>query len=439
MSLFSLAREGLLSRGIPSLIPIVRKFSNAQIMAFLPTDKTELTELLRLPTIPSRDSVYFFLNFLRYLDQKQLSSETIQQRVKQYFIKPIISSNEARITIEKTYGFPGIQSIILTPTVACNLRCEHCYNLFEIHEHNRERLPFETMNKVLGEAQQLGAFRATFIGGEPLLRWEELVQLAKNYPDTLCTIFTNGLLLDRSMAKEIAKIGNIELAFSIDGPAELHDRWRGEGHWQKSMTAMKLFSEEGGMSLCSPTVTTENYRAVLSDDFLDQLVGCGAYMVYVHHYDLLGGQSRVDWLMTRNQLVWLKNRIEEIHKTKKISVLSNVVGDLLRGGCPAVRDFVHINHKGEIEPCCMVPFSGDSVREKSLLEALRGPFLSHLRKIEPDNTGIKRCLVGGNANHLQTNLAQGIAHGTTLKSSQVFDSIHQGMQDNLPTCFSYID
>jgi MoaA/NifB/PqqE/SkfB family radical SAM enzyme len=354
----------------------------------------------------------------------------------------VILSELARAEARRRHGIGGLQSIVLTPTVACNLRCEHCYNLFEIHEDNRERLPLDLMHRVIGEARALGAYRASFIGGEPLLRASDLAELGRAYPDVLMTVFTNGLLLTGAMADELAALGNVELSFSIDGFEVDHDRWRGPGTRRKTLESMARYHQAGGMALFSPTVTSENHRDLLSDRFLDEMAAHGAYMGYLHHYDLVGGQRRADWLLDRGQLAWMKARIEEIHRTRDLALLSNVVSDLVAGGCPAARDFVHINHKGEVEPCCMVPFAADNVKDRPLLDALRSPFFARISAIEPDAVGIKRCLVGENIGEMGAAVRAGEARGTTLVASQSLPSARRSLPlapraaEDLPTCFS---
>ena len=50
------------------------------------------------------------------------------------------------------------------------------------------------------------------------------------------------------------------------------------------------------------------------------------------------------------------------------------------GGCLAAgRGFVHISAEGDLEPCPFAPFSDTSLRDRTLGEALRSPFLTALR------------------------------------------------------------
>jgi MoaA/NifB/PqqE/SkfB family radical SAM enzyme len=189
------------------------------------------------------------------------------------------------------------------------------------------------------------------------------------------------------------------------------------------------------MMVFSPTVTSENYEELLSDEFIDLMLAKGCYMGYYHHYDLIGGQTRTELLLSLEQLRWMEHRIAKIAAEKPISISDAVLSRLIKGGCHAVREFVHINHRGLVEPCCMVPFAADSVYDKPLAEILRSPFFGRLTAIEKDDGGIKRCLVGENSHVLKQALDDGIAQGTTKASQALFD-LEQPEDRLFPTCFS---
>ncbi|MBL8678592.1 MAG: radical SAM protein [Myxococcales bacterium] len=419
------------AKGLMKLSALTRTQSNDALLA-----KIAAVPGLSLEHGEGRDSAHFFLNFLRHAERRGFSEREVARRAQQYLAHPVIASERARQMARLRFGLPGLRSLILSPTVRCNLRCEHCYNLFEIHEDGRDRLSLSTMERVVGEAKELGAFRVSVIGGEPLLRWRDLALLAETHNDVLFTVFTNGLLVTDEVASTLCAQGNVELAVSVDGPEALHERWRGEGTFARAVAAIERYVAHGGMALFAPTVTAENYEALLSDAFVDAMIERGAYMGYLHHYDMVGGQEREDWLLSREQLQRMQRRIEEIHRTKPVSILSNVVSDLLRGGCPAVRDFVHINHKGEVEPCCMVPFAGASILEQSLARALKAPLFDDVRALEPDAHGIKRCLVGENLVTIRRAVDRGDARGTNAKSDALFAHQDPAVVAKLPTCFS---
>lgn len=431
MSTLSVLGSAALETGLSAVRSLLKTSSNESLLG-----RIEAIPGLSLEKGTGRDSAHFFLNFLRYGERRGWSSSESARRAERHLVRPVLASEKARLIARAKHGLTGLRSLILSPTVQCNLRCEHCYNLYEIHQDGADRLSVETMVRVVGEARELGAFRVSVIGGEPLIRWRDLVTVARAHGDVLFTVFTNGLLLTDEAAIALSACGNVELAVSVDGPKELHERWRGEGTYDKTVAAISRYVQHGGMAMFAPTVTSENVRALLSDEFVGAMIERGAYMGYLHHYDLVGGQERADWLLEPEDLRWMRARIEQIHRDHPVSILSNVVSDLIRGGCPAVRDFVHVNHRGEVEPCCMVPFAADSLHEKSLVEVLRSRFFEDVRAAPSDAHGIKRCLVGENLVTIRRAVERGEVKGTTSNAHALFSHEDPAVKSKLPTCFS---
>ncbi len=64
-------------------------------------------------------------------------------------------------------------------------------------------------------------------GGEPLVRQEEILTLAKAHPRVLFPVFTNGLLIDDGTADRIAQCRNIVPVISFEGFREETDQRRG--------------------------------------------------------------------------------------------------------------------------------------------------------------------------------------------------------------------
>jgi len=58
-------------------------------------------------------------------------------------------------------------------------------------------------------------------------------------------------------------------------------------------------------------------------------------------------------------------------------------------GCIAGgRRYIHINHKGEVEPCIFLHFSGGNVKDKPLIEILKSPLFTTIRKFQPFNKNL---------------------------------------------------
>ena len=435
MTMYTNLVSNALGGVIRAAMPALGKLSNDQLLALVPpipvrrdTGWDSLRELVRGDTV--------VLNFLRHIQQRGDSPEILRDRIKRYIINPMVIGGRARRQVRTQHGIAGLGSISITPTVICNLHCDLCYNLTEIHHDPKEVLARDVMDKIMTEGKQVGAYRYTFIGGEPLIRWKDIHALAEKHDDTMVTIISNGLLLTEEMARAFARLGNVELSISIDGLEETNDASRGAGTFSKIMTAMERYRDAGGMLLFSPTLTSQNLSEVLSDEFIDLMIEKGCYMGYYHHYDMIGGQDRKDLLLTMEQLSWMDRRIKQLVSEKPIAIADQVLNRLMVGGCPAVRDFIHFNQRGEAEPCCMVPFAADNIKDRSLIDILKSPYFSRLGSIASDDDGIKHCLVGANTHVIEEAVDRGEAFGTTKSSHEVFLQ-HAGDDGRLhPTCFS---
>jgi uncharacterized protein len=130
-------------------------------------------------------------------------------------------------------------SLLLKPASAdCNLRCEYCFYLDKCHlypDTKRHRMSDEILEKLvesyLATPQQTYTFG--WQGGEPTLMGVEFFRKVTLFQEKYgCrgTIVANGLqtnatLIDNELAAHLARY-NFLLGCSLDGPAEIHNRYR---------------------------------------------------------------------------------------------------------------------------------------------------------------------------------------------------------------------
>lgn len=138
----------------------------------------------------------------------------------------------------------AVSSLIWIFSARCNLSCRHCYvrpRFLPLPELNfREKL------RIIEEASDLGIGYIGFSGGEPLLHedFPKLVEECYEHGIATSTV-TNGLMLDRGIAKKLARLG-VRVFLSIDGPdRETHEYLRGPGTWDKAVSSIELLTEAG--------------------------------------------------------------------------------------------------------------------------------------------------------------------------------------------------
>ena len=66
-----------------------------------------------------------------------------------------------------------------------------------------------------------------------MMRKKDIIRLCETHNDCYFLAFSNGTLVDEAMAKEISRVGNFTIAFSIEGYEEQNDARRGKGVYAK--------------------------------------------------------------------------------------------------------------------------------------------------------------------------------------------------------------
>ncbi len=118
----------------------------------------------------------------------------------------------------------NLKTCVWEITLKCNARCIHCGS------HAGKTRPNELSTKealaIVDDLADLGCKDVTLSGGEPLLRkdWPELAGRINQHKMKLSMI-TNGLET-KSQADAIAAAGFFSIGFSVDGPANVHDKIR---------------------------------------------------------------------------------------------------------------------------------------------------------------------------------------------------------------------
>jgi len=136
--------------------------------------------------------------------------------------------------------------VVWNVTKQCNLRCIHCYASANPSPDPNELTTEEGMT-LLEDLAQFGCPVVLFSGGEPLMRPDILDLIHKAVSLGMrAVISTNGVLIDRALARELKKLGLSYVGISMDGLREVHDRFRGvKGAFDKAMEAVENCKAEG--------------------------------------------------------------------------------------------------------------------------------------------------------------------------------------------------
>ncbi len=267
--------------------------------------------------------------------------------------------------------------IILSATKRCNLNCKGCYH--HAHALSQQDISIERVSQMYDEAKELGTSVIVIAGGEPLMR-PEIIDAARYYHDIIFPVFTNGLLIEQSLALMLKYNRNIVPIISLEGPGEVTDERRGLGMYDRVMKKMKLLKNNGVFFGASITVTNENMVQVTSPEFVSELTRAGVKaVVYVEYVPV--DRSTEHLVVGLEKRPLLEAQIESLRNQFKVVFIDFPGDEEKMGGCLAAgRGFIHVSQSGAVEPCPASPYSDTNLSEISLKEALNSDLLRKIRE-----------------------------------------------------------
>jgi 12,18-didecarboxysiroheme deacetylase len=136
--------------------------------------------------------------------------------------------------------------VVWNATRRCNLKCVHCYAHAKDIPYDNE-LSTQEGRTLIDDLAGFGVPVILFSGGEPLVR-RDLAELAGYAVEKgiRAVISTNGTLITPEKAKVLKDIGLSYVGVSLDGMAEIHDKFRGvNGAFQKAMEGIRHCQDVG--------------------------------------------------------------------------------------------------------------------------------------------------------------------------------------------------
>ncbi|WP_418566460.1 radical SAM protein [Peptacetobacter sp.] len=313
-------------------------------------------------------------------------------------------------------------AILLDPTSDCNMHCTGCW---AAEYGNKLNLSLETIDSIIRQGKEMGTYMYIYTGGEPLVRKEDLMKICEMHPDCAFLAFTNGSLIDEEFCNEMLRVKNFVPAISLEGFEEANDGRRGEGVYQKVQNAMKLLKEHKlpfGISTC---YTSKNVEDVSSEKYFDLIIDSGALFVWFFHYMPVGNEAAVELLPSPEQRELMFNKIREYRKCKPIFSMdfqndAQYVHGCIAGG----RNYLHINAKGDVEPCVFIHYSNCNIHDTSLLDAYKSPLFMAYHDNQPFNDNMLRpCPMLENPEFLRKMIKETKAESTDYQSFESVDHL----------------
>jgi len=372
----------------------IEKFTTTALSLLANSSKENLVRLTYLAEkIPQKEAYREKIRWIRTLSQTDHPALTIARRVvsethpnhrkkiiRNFIINQLLMGTNRRKAFEARRGFAPPNAMLMSPTMRCNLNCYGCYSG---SYPTGEELPFEVMDRLVGECKEMGIHLVIITGGEPFLR-KDLFDLFEKHEDTTFQIYTNGTLIDEKMVERFVTLGNVVPAISLEGLEEESDARRGKGYFDRVVRVMDSLKKAGILFAISTTQTKRNTDTITSDAFIDFLVEKGCILLWNFHYIPIGRDADVGLMATPEQRNFIRERFAYFRATRPILMVDFWNDGCLTHGCIAGgRRYFHVNARGDLEPCVFCHFASDNIKEKPLIEALNSPLFREIRSRQP--------------------------------------------------------
>ena len=268
-------------------------------------------------------------------------------------------------------------------TYRCNLRCNFCYagcNCTTNPTRDNREMTRDEVREVLRKIYHEGKVPSvSFTGGEPTLR-ADLPELVRSAADLgmRVNLITNGTLVDRQLASDLADAGLDSAQVSLEGvTAATHDRVTAvAGSFAKSLAAVEHLDRAGVPVHTNTTINRENLHECLEmpsfvrgrlarDRFsMNLLVPTGSA---VHNAGLAVGYSEIGPHLERIRAESRRAGVEFMwYSPVPMCMFNSVAHGLGNKGCSACDGLLSVAANGDVLPCASYDESVGNLLEQNV-------------------------------------------------------------------------
>jgi MoaA/NifB/PqqE/SkfB family radical SAM enzyme len=287
------------------------------------------------------------------------------------------------LKLEKDPKNRGMSLIDFAYSFECNFSCEHCCASIFQRQITTYKMNLDQVRSIADQADELGVFVFSLIGGEPLI-WKDLDDLIRVIDPSrfFISITTNGWLFTKKRAHHLKTLGVRKVNVSIDSiyPEE-HDRFREKkGSFVKAVEAVKNGMSAGLNTQISTVVTHQNLHSHGFKGLLDFAVEKGTCL------DIQVATPSGKWLGNTESLIDADDAEYIQALRKKYPLLRRDVFSTpgAIGGCPATTGSLYIIANGDVLPCLFIHISlGNILKEPLRTIRERGLRIKELKEYSP--------------------------------------------------------
>ncbi|MFN3325306.1 MAG: radical SAM/SPASM domain-containing protein [Bryobacteraceae bacterium] len=309
--------------------------------------------------------------------------------VYNFGIKGVRSVELFKRRLKKGEYFPPF--LFISVISGCQLRCQGCW--VDVSAPSRH-IPLDEMNRILNDAKKHGNSYFGILGGEPFLH-PQLFDIFEAHPDCYFQVFTNGQMITDAVAARLRKVGNVTPLISIEGSEIVSDERRGR---------LKVLSKTlAGLENCrrhkliigvATSVCRTNIDDLVSEAWLRKLIGMGVHYAWFHTYRVVGPNPSPELALSPEQVLRVRKFVVEMRARLPIALVDAYWDDRGEALCPMATGISHhISPYGDIEPCPVIQFAKESIRdERGIYETItKSAFLHDFRRTAAQAT--QGCIV----------------------------------------------
>ncbi|MBI4264574.1 MAG: radical SAM protein [Acidobacteria bacterium] len=315
--------------------------------------------------------------------------KVIGKFVYNFGIKGVRSVELYKRRLRRGQSFPPF--LFISVISGCQLRCQGCWVDVEAPS---KRLSREDLNRIIGDAQAHGNSYFGILGGEPFLH-PELLEVFGDHPDCYFQVFTNGQLITDAVARELRRLGNVTPLVSLEGTEAVSDVRRGRLNvFSKSLAGLEQCRRHKLLIGVATSVCQSNIDDLVTEAWLRRLIAMGVHYVWFHTYRVIGPHASPELALRPEQVVAVRRFIVRMRARLPIAIVDAYWDDRGEALCPMATGVSHhISPYGDVEPCPIIQFARETVRDRdSLFDTMtQSTFLQEFRETAARTT--RGCIV----------------------------------------------
>lgn len=297
---------------------------------------------------------------------------------------------------------------------SCNLRCQGCW--VDV-DKPRVALPLADLNRLVNQAKARGNSFFGVLGGEPFMH-PELFDFLAEHPDCYFQVFTNGQFITDKVAAKMRQLGNVTPLISIEGDAVISDERRGNKDvYARTLRGLDACLRNRVLTGVSTSLCQSNIDACLSEDWLRALIKRGVHYAWYHTYRVVGPNMNEQLALRPEQVKQVRRFVVEMRTKLPIGLIDAYYDGDGQALCPMATGISHhVSPSGAIEPCPIIQFATDNIRDGDIYETLtQSAFIRDFRETAARHT--RGCIVLERPDLMKSLVARHSATDTTIRQS----------------------